>query len=440
MIYRASGNQSEKAIHIYAVKGEAPVETALRQRDCALELAWLQSGHRPEWLDAPLAMFRVEAARRAVVPIDKTLICDGFTENRKRGTVASGTGYCLVLIPSPKVADSTEHRRRKGESSDYQDFCAKWKVAHSTEYEEEQVARSVIKRINRIRLSAYRESRKSPAAKTNGTPSLEALEPLEASAVARTLPPLRFSVIHSTNPSSSRKNDDDARLGLVKPTEEALMSRPKPKTDAPDLEFSTGVIAAFVNGGKPSPTPNQIFALQQAIPVAPGTRVQFVAYLTEKMPRIKHPGSLPSIAEEFTAAWPALAAREQTLAAAQRRAPQVLTAETLCAYLESTAAAIPHPEIADLLRGLAADAEEHCNDLESLEQQLNSIETTMLALARESLTERQMAEVKQKTHGQLQEYRRKLTADQLSILEKQLLERDVLEKAKLPRLSLFCMG
>src|SRR5579863_6419145 len=45
--YRASGNQSEKAIHIYGVKGEVPIETPLR-RNCALELAWLESGHPPE--------------------------------------------------------------------------------------------------------------------------------------------------------------------------------------------------------------------------------------------------------------------------------------------------------------------------------------------------------------------------------------------------------
>jgi hypothetical protein len=232
MLYRASGNQSETAIHIYCVKGEAPVETPLRQRDCALELAWLESGHRAEWLDAPLTMFRTEAARRGVVPIDKTLICDGFTENRERGTIASGTGYHLVLIPSPKVADSTEHCRRKGESREYQDFCARWKVTHSAECEEERVARSVIKRINKIRLSDYRASRRSPAAQTNGTPSLEALETVEASEAAPVPPPSRSSLFESTNPSSSsRENDDDARPVLAEESEDKLMSRPKPKVD-----------------------------------------------------------------------------------------------------------------------------------------------------------------------------------------------------------------
>jgi hypothetical protein len=40
---------------------------------------------------------------------------------------------------------------------------------------------------------------------------------------------------------------------------------------------------------------------------------------------------------------------------------------------------------------------------------------------------------------QLRPYRGKMTADQLSMLEKQYLERTLLEKAGLPRLSLFYM-
>jgi len=40
---------------------------------------------------------------------------------------------------------------------------------------------------------------------------------------------------------------------------------------------------------------------------------------------------------------------------------------------------------------------------------------------------------------QLRPYRGKMTADQLSMLEKQYLERVLLERAGLPRLSLFYM-
>jgi uncharacterized protein (DUF342 family) len=126
-------------------------------------------------------------------------------------------------------------------------------------------------------------------------------------------------------------------------------------------------------------------------------------------------------------------------AAVRRSVPEVMTVETLRAYIESNAVAIPYPEIADPLRHLAADVEEHCKDLESLEQQLTALEEKMIAMAHNSFTERQMAEVREKTDGQLKEYRVTMTAAQLSMLEKQFLERNVLEKAKVPRLSLCCM-
>ncbi|MCU1236955.1 MAG: hypothetical protein JWP63_4922 [Candidatus Solibacter sp.] len=111
--------------------------------------------------------------------------------------------------------------------------------------------------------------------------------------------------------------------------------------------------------------------------------------------------------------------------------------DDLRAYLESNAAAVPYPEIAESLRKLAAEAEQHYTDLESLEQRLTVLEEKMLAIARTSQSEEQMLESRQELDRQLRPYRGKMTADQLSMLEKQYLERNILEKAKLPRLSLF---
>ena len=48
-----------------------------------------------------------------------------------------------------------------------------------------------------------------------------------------------------------------------------------------------------------------------------------------------------------------------------------------------------------------------------------------------------MLESRHELDRQLRPYRGKMTADQLSMLEKQYLERHLLERAKLPRLSLF---
>jgi hypothetical protein len=118
-------------------------------------------------------------------------------------------------------------------------------------------------------------------------------------------------------------------------------------------------------------------------------------------------------------------------------APAPFPLDDLRAYLEANAAAVPYAEIAASLRKLAAEVEQHYADLESLEQRLTVLEEKMLAIARTSQSEEQMLESRQELDRQLRPYRGKMTADQLSMLEKQYLERNLLEKAKLPRLSLF---
>jgi hypothetical protein len=111
--------------------------------------------------------------------------------------------------------------------------------------------------------------------------------------------------------------------------------------------------------------------------------------------------------------------------------------EDLRAYLKSNAAAVPFPEIADSLRKLASEVEEHYTNLEALEQRLTVLEEKMIAQARASQTEEQLLAARQELDRQLRPYRGKMTADQLTMLEKQYLERNLLEQTKLPRLSLF---
>ncbi|SPE24035.1 conserved hypothetical protein [Candidatus Sulfopaludibacter sp. SbA3] len=115
--------------------------------------------------------------------------------------------------------------------------------------------------------------------------------------------------------------------------------------------------------------------------------------------------------------------------------------EELRAYLENNAAALPaeYAETAVSLRKLAAAAEEHYGDLEALEQRLTVLEERMIAVARSRQTEEEMLAARQQLDRQLRPYRGKMTADQLTMLEKQYLERHLLEKSGLPRLSLFYM-
>ena len=124
-----------------------------------------------------------------------------------------------------------------------------------------------------------------------------------------------------------------------------------------------------------------------------------------------------------------------------REAPPPFTIEELRAYLAGNAAALPKgfEDIAGSLGQLAQNVEGHYTDLEALEQRLTVLEEKMVATARTRQTDEEMLHSRQELDRMLRPYRGKMTAGQLSMLEKQYLERLLLEKAGLPRLSLFYM-
>jgi hypothetical protein len=68
---------------------------------------------------------------------------------------------------------------------------------------------------------------------------------------------------------------------------------------------------------------------------------------------------------------------------------------------------------------------------------LTALEDKMIALVRSRQTDEQLLEVRRELDLQLRTYRGKMTAPQLAMLERQYLERQLLESAGLPRLSLF---
>jgi len=74
-----------------------------------------------------------------------------------------------------------------------------------------------------------------------------------------------------------------------------------------------------------------------------------------------------------------------------------------------------------------------------LERRLTVLEEKAIAAARSRQTEDQLLEARRDLDQQLRPYRSKMTAEHLAMLEKQYLERNLLEKAGLPRLSLFYM-
>jgi hypothetical protein len=77
------------------------------------------------------------------------------------------------------------------------------------------------------------------------------------------------------------------------------------------------------------------------------------------------------------------------------------------------------------------------SDLEQLEQRLTAIEEKMIARLRAAASDEALFEARRSLDQELKPYRGKMTADQLAMLEKQFLERKLLEGSGLPRLSLF---
>ena len=111
-------------------------------------------------------------------------------------------------------------------------------------------------------------------------------------------------------------------------------------------------------------------------------------------------------------------------------------------YLVRNAAAVrragaPYDDVAAALERLAAQAETHYQDLEELERRLTVLEEKMIAAARSRQSEEQLLDARRQLDSQLRPYRAKMSAEHLALLEKQYLERNLLEKGNLPRLSLF---
>jgi hypothetical protein len=149
--------------------------------------------------------------------------------------------------------------------------------------------------------------------------------------------------------------------------------------------------------------------------------------------------SLAFCAQAVLAEAQIMAGTAQPRARRETAAPFAL--EELRAYLTRNADALPpeYAETAAALRHLATDAEQHYADLEALERRLTVLEEKMLAHARVTQSEESLLAARTELDRQLRPYRGKMTADQLALLEKQFLERNLLEKAALPRLSLFYM-
>ncbi len=97
----------------------------------------------------------------------------------------------------------------------------------------------------------------------------------------------------------------------------------------------------------------------------------------------------------------------------------------------------PFHEIAASLDALNQRIEDHLQNVEDLEQRLTALEDKMVSAARTIQSDDDLLAMRQALDAELKPYRGKMTAAQLSMLERRYLDSAVLERAHLPRLSLF---
>ena len=104
-----------------------------------------------------------------------------------------------------------------------------------------------------------------------------------------------------------------------------------------------------------------------------------------------------------------------------------------------------HPEIAARLLEIAESLESNAQlvetpgtlDLEDLERRLTILDEKIHAVLTSHAAEELMLKIRREVDGQLATYRRKMKAEQLAMVEKQYMQKRLLEEFGIPRLSLF---
>jgi len=107
-----------------------------------------------------------------------------------------------------------------------------------------------------------------------------------------------------------------------------------------------------------------------------------------------------------------------------------------------------HPEMEARLTEIAKSLEANVTlldvpgklDLEDLERRLTILDDKMHAALTSHAPEEMMLKIRREVDGQLAAYRRKMKADQLALIEKQYVQKRLLEEFDLPRLSLFYLA
>jgi hypothetical protein len=161
----------------------------------------------------------------------------------------------------------------------------------------------------------------------------------------------------------------------------------------------------------------------------------------QKKHRAQQVNSLTYCAQAVMAEAQAMADRGQTGAAPSPPPESPFPIDAVRTHLEKAAAALRaasgFAEIAASVEALLGGLEAQFKDLQQLDQRLSALEDKMAAIARTRLSDEDLFQMRREFDRQLSAHRGKMSAGQLARLEKSFLDRATLERAGLPRLSLF---
>jgi hypothetical protein len=162
----------------------------------------------------------------------------------------------------------------------------------------------------------------------------------------------------------------------------------------------------------------------------------------QRKQRVQQVNSLAYCSQAVLAEAQAMADRGQGAGAQATPAPDApFPIDAVRSHLEKGAAALRaaegYLEIASAVDVLLARLEEHFADLQQLDQRLSALEDKMAALARTRTSDEELYRIRRDFDRQLSVHRGKMSADQLARLEKSFIDRELLARSSLPRLSLF---
>lgn len=159
--------------------------------------------------------------------------------------------------------------------------------------------------------------------------------------------------------------------------------------------------------------------------------------------------SLAYCSQEVLAA--ATEIKEAGVGAERKPADPAMPSSEVAAYLEKNAGVLEKASVADKAReavlGAAASLRELAAgtkaspvlDLETLERHLTVLEEKMFAALFSAASEKGLVDIRAEAERELAPYRGKMTGAQIEQLLRQFTNKRLLERAQLPRLSLFYM-